>query len=123
MDLVVELINDAERKDGEVTQIGAIDGEENCSMSLTQTESGKKTTESIYEFNLYDLDLKSGKIVIKGTEVNVTFSTDGKEDIIQLVKNNEEQTYTSLITFYTADLTAAKSLLAGMQSAIESCAQ
>lgn len=123
MDMILLLLNGAERKNGEITQAAEVSGNKACSMVLTQTENGKKTDEAIYEFNLYDLDHKSGKIEVKGTEVNVSFMTNGKENIIQLLENNEEQTYTNTILFFTTDLASAKTLLTGISAAATGCAE
>lgn len=123
VEMVMLLLKAAEREDGEVTQEGSVGGENDCTMELNQTENGKNTEEVIYEFNLYDLDPKSGKVIVKGTEVNVTFTTKGKEDIIQVLENNEEQTYTNTIVFFANDLASAKTILKGIQEAIAACTE
>lgn len=121
--ILLTLLTNAELEGGDLEQSVNLIGDQDCKMELTLLENSNKPKEIIREFNIFDLDADSEKIIIKGTEVSLTYYTNGKEEIIQELINEEEQTYTNQVFFHAPDLQTAKTLNAGINALIAGCSE
>ncbi|WP_139957278.1 hypothetical protein [Flavicella sediminum] len=78
-------------------------------LKLKQIEtSPKKSKESIYEFNLSDIDQRSVEIKISGNKVFIEFSTKFMEKIIKTYQDGVSKNYTNSLTVLCTDVENAR---------------
>lgn len=94
---------------------------DSCKWILTETAVGdKKTSESVFEFNAYDLDPDQVKILVNKKSVLVQIQTQKKENIIS-ANVDGKATYASTLQLAVADVIAAKSLRATLERLLQQC--
>ncbi len=98
-----------------------IDGSD-CRMALAVEEINRKGNETIiYEFNLPDLDVEESVIATKGTDAELIFPTNGKEQIITEKYPDGEVKYANKIEILVPDVQSAKIFLISMKELIRQC--
>lgn len=108
---------------GEAQSLEYVSDREACKWKLIQSVTGdKKSSESTYEFNAYDLDPDQVKIIVSRKTVSVQLQTLKKENIISTLIN-EKPGYTSTIQLEAADVVSAKSLKISLEQLIKMCKQ
>lgn len=95
-----------------------------CKWTLTsQEESGRRSKEERYEFNLYDLDHERIGMVIKGKTVSIEVNTNRNDEIIKNYTDGEELGYEKEFAFQVKDIATAKTVIVTLQEMIKECAQ
>ncbi len=95
--------------------------EENCKWKYTSTsKSSKKESESIYEFNLYDLDAQKIELSVSGKTVNVEAATLKKEKFIKLTKDSKPS-FTNTVSFELKGIMEGQKALATIKALVEGC--
>lgn len=107
---------------GEVVQnLSLQDENAACKLSFRRVdEGGKKVTEEIYDFNLYDLDERAIALDISGREVSIEVNTNYKEKIISYYKDGEPE-FTNLLEILVANPEIAKIFLSTLEQVIANC--
>ena len=95
----------------------------NCKWRFTKVEStDKKTSESIYEFNLYDLDPKNLGLKVSGKKVTLQANTKYRQKIISEYKEGKPS-YTADFQLVVADVETAKILRETWSQLMAQCKQ
>ena len=111
----------AKSEGGEAQSLDYASDSEVCKWKLIQSVTGdKKSSESTYEFNAYDIDPDQVKIIVSRKSVAVQLQTLKKENIISTIIN-EKPGYTSTIQLEAADVIAAKSLKVSLEQLLKQC--
>lgn len=92
-----------------------------CKWKFTQTESNdKKSIETVYEFNVYDLDERAVSIKVSGIKLLLELKTQGNQKIISRYVNGKPD-YTSVVTLQLADLDEVKTAQVTLLELLKSC--
>ncbi|MBR9923327.1 MAG: hypothetical protein GYB31_21045, partial [Bacteroidetes bacterium] len=92
-----------------------------CKWAVEIIESGKKTQEDRYEFNLYDINPEKIDLQISGKRVLIRMETNDRAEIIQRYSNSEDLGYERDLSFEVKDVATAKILVATMKELMEGC--
>ena len=113
----------ARAETGAAQSLDYLEDDNACKWKLTQSVTGdKKSSESVFEFNAYDLDPDQVKILVNRKTVSVQLQTLKKENIIS-TNINGKPGYTSTILLAADGIVAAKSLKASLEQLLKDCKQ
>jgi outer membrane protein OmpA-like peptidoglycan-associated protein len=70
---------------------------------------GKKTTEKVYEFNVYDLDVSKTKFEVEGQNLALTIDTKNKEKLLKQIEDGKP-TFTNEMQFLVSNAEDVKKI-------------
>jgi hypothetical protein len=113
--------------EGEATQPGLAQkletqsAGEACKWRFTRLETGeKKSDESVYEFNLYDLDPRQVEIKVSGKKVALEITARYQQKVISHYDNGKPG-FVAQFTLQLADIETAKQARETVLKAVEAC--
>lgn len=97
-------------------------GDAACGLKFTEITSGsKKTTETIYEFSLKDVNSSITEFSISGKNVFVNIYTNGKEKIIKTMKDGKPSDFVNVIKIQIDDIDNARNITDCIKQLIKLC--
>lgn len=105
----------------DITQQVELMAGDRCKWAATILEEGRRSEETRYEFNLYDLDPSRVEIDVKGTQIWLELATTGGDDIIKTITDGEEAGFTDDLALGASSIPEAKALQATLQAMIRGC--
>ncbi|MCP9234709.1 hypothetical protein [Lewinella sp. JB7] len=96
------------------------DAEGECQWSFTRSESGRKTKEILYEFNLYDLDAAQIDVAVRGDDLSLRIPTLSREKIIN-VYEDDEPAFTEEMRWNFGNLSDARKAAETLRASIAAC--
>jgi outer membrane protein OmpA-like peptidoglycan-associated protein len=108
-DWLVDKLKNAELTD--MTQILSLQEPNNrAKWRFTVAKNGgKKTTEKVYEFNVYDLDVTKTKFEVEGQNLALTIDTKNKEKILKQIEDGKP-TFTNEMQFLVTNAEDVKKI-------------
>lgn len=92
-----------------------------CDLKLTVTQSGKKTSEIVYDLALKDFNADATNFDVDGKTVYVSLVTKGKEKLVKTFKDGKPSDYVHTIKIQLGDIEKGRYVAEAFRQLIRNC--